>query len=116
MPYWGEKSCDSDFAFDSVGAYIYLLNSRMKKDIENVKAKNYPEQSILASLKCVRLILNEYPKMIGVHFKKRDYEFARQNFTDWYTQSVDNIPKKYSEGLLAEARKEFLLYDKMFDR
>jgi hypothetical protein len=39
MPYWGSDAIDNDYAFDSIGAYIYLIKERMLEDADHVIEK-----------------------------------------------------------------------------
>jgi hypothetical protein len=111
MAYWGSGADESDFAFDAVGAYIYLLKERMLNDIKVVRAKSYPEQSIVASLGCLRLIGERFPKNLGVHFGRADFDSARRAFEGWYEAVKDEIPPKYRAKVYEEAQVEFQLFE-----
>jgi hypothetical protein len=111
MPYWGSKSEDSDFAFDSVGAIIFLIKERMMKDIETVLKKSYPEQGMIASLACLRLLGERFPKNLSVHFRKKDFAFVKSAFEQWYQAVESQMPSKYRDEILAEARNEFALFE-----
>jgi hypothetical protein len=110
MPYWGSKPADNDYAFGAVGVYIYLIKDRMFKDMATVIAKAHPEQGIVASIQCVRLLSSEFPKCVSVHFGKKELEMAKVGFAEWYEAVKDKIPSEYREAILAEAAREFELY------
>ena len=111
MPYWGSKSDESDFAFNSVGAIIYLIKERMTKDIDTVLGKNYPEQGMIASLVCLRLLGERFPKILSVHFRKKDFAFVEGAFEQWYAAVKSQLPSEYLDGILAEANNEFTLFE-----
>ena len=111
MSYWGSGADDSDFAFGAVGAYIYLLKERMLNDIKVVREKTCPEQSIVASLVCLRLIGERFPKSLSVHFRRADFESARRAFEDWYEAVRHKLPPEYRARIAEEARVEFELFE-----
>jgi hypothetical protein len=111
MSYWGSKSEESDFAFDSVGVSILLIKQRMMKDIDAVLEKKHPEQGMIASLVCLRLLGERFPKNMSVHFGKRDFEFVKNAFEQWYAAVKPRLPSKYRDSILAEAENEFTLFE-----
>ncbi len=111
MPYWGSKPVDSDYAFDAIGAYLFLIKERMFKDMATVIENAYPEQGILASLQCVRLLSAEFPKCVSVHFRKKELEQAKAGFAVWYEAAKNRIPAEYREVILSEAEREFSLFE-----
>jgi|SRR5882724_11255166 len=112
MSYWGTDIHDNDFAFDSVGAIVFLIKERMLANIKAVKSKNYPEQSIAASLACLRVIGERFPKCLSVHFGKRDFEAVHAEFYQWL-QSDAKIPADLSEGIKQSAEIEFRLFEEL---
>ncbi len=111
MPYWGSKPDDSDFAFDAIGAYIYIIKERMTKDIATVLEKSYPEQSMVASLICLRLLGEQFPKCLTVHFHKSDFAFVVNAFNEWVAKVGRELPDKHRDAIVAEARAEFALWE-----
>jgi len=111
MSYWGEGADESDFAFGAIGAYIYILKERMLNDIKAVREKAYPEQSIVASLVCLRLIGERFPKSLSVHFSRADFEGARRAFEDWYQAAKSLVPQDYATSIAASAHREFELFE-----
>ena len=111
MSYWGDGADESDFAFGAVGAYIYILKERMLNDIKVIREKAYPEQSIVASLVCLRLIGERFPKSLSVHFTRADFESARRAFDDWYQATRSRVPQQYATSIAAAARVEFELFE-----
>lgn len=109
MSYWGIEPDQNDFAFDGVGAYIHCIKEGMFKDIEVVKNKKYPEQSMIASLRCLRVIGEQFPKNLRVSFRKKDLALVKTAFYEW-VELVD-LPAKYSAGIIEEAEKEFELFE-----
>jgi hypothetical protein len=110
MSYWGTDIDDNDFAFDAVGAIIFLIKERLLADIKAVKSKNYPEQSIAASLACLRVIGERFPECLRVHFGRRDFEAARSEFYQWW-ESDAKIPADLREGIRQSAELEFRLFE-----
>ncbi len=111
MAYWGSGVNESDFAFGAVGAYIYLLKERMLNDIRVVREKAHPEQSIVASLVCLRLIGERFPKSLGVHFRRKDFESVRSAFEDWYEAARHELPSGFAARIYEEAHHEFKLFE-----
>ena len=111
MAYWGSKPIDSDFATGAIGAYIYLLKERLQKDTETVLKKCHPEQSIVASLTCLRLLSEQFPKNVRVHFGRKDYLQSKEAFEQWYDAVRTKLPAKYRDEILDEANKEFALFE-----
>jgi hypothetical protein len=115
MSYWGSKSDQSDYAFDSLSAYIYLIKKRMMDDLLNVTEKEHPEQSLIASLRCLRVIGMEFPESLSVSFRKKDLEKAEAGFNRWYETVSSKIPSKYQNDVLNEATNEFRLFKEFLD-
>ncbi len=111
MPYWGGEPSDSDFAFDGVGAYIVLIKKRTFQSASTVIEKSYPEQSIIASLRCLRVLANEFPKCVRLHFRRKQFEEAKTAFETWYELVEDKLPAQYKESIRLEADREFELFD-----
>ncbi len=111
MPYWGSKSDENDFAFDALGVYIEEIKDRMFKDIRNVIEKSYPEQSLIVSLKCIRLLALEFPKCVRVSFRKKHYRDARDLFDDWLGLVRFKLPENLAMSIEEEARREFRLFE-----
>jgi len=112
MPYWGTKPADSDYAFDALGAYLFLIKERMFNDMTTAIEKAYPEQSILASLQFVRLVSAEFPECVNVHFRKKELLRAKAGFAEWYEVAKGKIPAEYRHAILSEADKEFDLFER----
>jgi len=111
MSYWGCSIEDSDFAATSIGVIIFQTKKKMLQDIDAVKADAHSEQSILACLACLRLIGKRFPKSLSVHFRKKDFNKAKEAFYLWYEQVESRIPEEYRSGLLKEAELEFQLFE-----
>lgn len=111
MAYWGGSSADCDYAFGTVGSYVFLIKERMFKDAATVLEKSHPEQGIIASLKCLRLIAEEFPKCVSVHFRRKQFEESKIAFSAWYNLVQNKLPVKYKNAILAEAEAEFLLFE-----
>jgi len=111
MPYWGSGSADNDYAFDAVGAYIFLIKERMFQDAEKVIDKSYPEQGIVASLECLRLLAGQFPKCVKVHFRRKEFEKAKEAFGRWYESVKDQLPQDYREAIKSNADSEFQLFE-----
>ena len=111
MPYWGGKAEECDYASGGVGVYILLIKQRMLQDIAGVLDEGFPEQAMIVSLTCLRLLGERFPKALGVHFGKKDYAFVKSAFEEWYAKVSTKIPSKYRTEVLEEARKEFSLFE-----
>jgi hypothetical protein len=110
MSYWGSRSDQNDYAFDSLSAYVLLIKKRMMDDLSNVIEKGYPEQSLIASLHCLRVIGMEFPESLSVAFRKKDLEKAETGFNRWYEAVAPKIPSNYQNDVLNEATNEFRLF------
>ena len=73
--------------------------------------KPHPEQSMIASLQCIRLLAEEFPKNVSVHFGKSEFEEAKAAFEKWYDTVHKKIPAKYREAVLEAANAEFALFE-----
>ncbi len=111
MAYWGNSADENDFAFDAIGAYILLLKQRMFQDIATVLDKAHPEQSMVASLTCLRLIGERFPKALSVHFRERAFAFVERSFDEWLDKAGPKLSAKRRTALAAEARAEFALFE-----
>lgn len=107
MSYWGCKPIDCDYAFDTVGSYVYAIKERMLRDAENVIAKAYPEQGIVSSIQCIRLLDAAFPRCVRVHFRQKDLQVAQDLFARWYEAVKDSLPPEHSDAIRAEAEDEF---------
>lgn len=111
MPYWGSGSIDSDYAFGAIGVYVLMIKERMFEDADNVIAKSFPEQSIVASLGCLRAISLQFPKSLKVHFRRSDLEKAKEKFYQWYDCVERKLPQEYREAIKSNAETEFQLFE-----
>ena len=111
MSYWGDDVDDCDYAFDAVGANISWIKDRLFKDSETVIAKAHPEQGILASLCCLRVLGERFPKNLSVHFGRRDLERARKAFDRWAEVVQDRLPAARLESIKLAADREFALFE-----
>lgn len=69
---------------------------------------------MVASLRVIRLIGNEYPQCVRLQFGELEYQQLKSEFDAWYAAAKGNIPKKYRESVLKEAALEFDLFEKDF--
>lgn len=83
----------------------------MFEDMENVLQKSYPEQSIIASLRCIRLLAEEFPKCVRVSFRRKELEQCKVAFANWYDAVKGKLPAKYREEILFQANAEFALFE-----
>jgi hypothetical protein len=111
MPYWGSGPIDNDYAFDAVGAYVHLIKERMFADAERVIEKSCPEQGIVASLECLRLLAGAFPKCVRVSFRRKEFEKAKEAFGRWYEAVQNKLPQDYREAIRANAETEFQLFE-----
>jgi hypothetical protein len=94
MSYWGDGVEDCDYAFGAT-----------------VIAKAHPEQGILASLVCLRVLGERFPKNLSVHFGRRDLERARKAFDRWAEVVQDRLPAARLESIKLAADREFALFE-----
>ena len=111
ISYWGSGSADNDYAFDAVGPYIFLIKERMFQDAEKVIEKSHPEQGIIASLECLRLLAGQFPKCVSVVFRRKEFEKAKEAFGRWYETVKDQLPRNYREAIRSNAEEEFQLFE-----
>jgi hypothetical protein len=111
MPYWGSGAIDNDYAFDAVGAYVFIIKERLLQDADKVIEKSYPEQSIVASLQCLRLLAGQFPRCVKVHFRKKDLEKVKEAFGKWYDSVQSQLPPAYREAIRSNAEAEFQLFE-----
>ncbi len=117
MSYWGNDVDDCDYAFDSVGVVFSRIKDQLFKDSETVITKCYPEQGILASLCCLRLLGERFPKNLSVHFGKKDLARAQKMFDDWYVLVQHKLPVERSEAIRLLADREFSLFgERIFNK
>ena len=111
MSYWGSRPVDNDYAFGAVGVYVFLIKERMFKDMRTVIQKSHPEQGLVASVQCLRLLATEFPKNVQVHFGRKDLDEAKLAFRQWYELVEDKVPSEYREAIRQEAEAEFDLFE-----
>jgi hypothetical protein len=111
MSYWGSGPIDSDYAFDAVGVYVLMIKDRMFQGAETVIQKAHPEQSIVASVQCLRLLAAQFPKCVMVHFGSKALQKAREEFGRWYELVQEKLPAKYREAVRTNAEAEFQLFE-----
>lgn len=106
MAYFGE-TIGNDYESGKVGVYVLLIKEKMFNDMATVIAKSFPEQSIVASVKIIRLLASEYPKSVSVHFGKKELLKAESGFAEWYDLVCEKIRPPYRDRVLKEAEAEF---------
>lgn len=99
MPYWGDTVDGNDYAFDAVGVYVILIRDRMFEDAARVCEKAYPEQSIGASVRCIRGIYEAFPKSVSVVFGKREIARCRELFEKWCEVALDRVPQQRRDAV-----------------
>lgn len=116
MSYWGDEIDGNDFASGAVGVAILWIKDRMFRDLDNVIAKSYPEQSVAVHLCCLRLLGVRFRKDLSVHFGKRDLARARQGFERWFELVKDKVPADRRDAIYASTEQEFLLFNEQIFR
>lgn len=111
MSYWGDGVDECDYAFGSIGATISWIKDRMLSGASTVINKGHPEQGILASLSCLRILGERYPKNLSVHFGRRDLMRTRQLFDQWHELVKGQLPAERWDALRALADREFALFE-----
>jgi hypothetical protein len=110
VSYWSADADGCDFAFNCVGVYALLIKERMFQDAELAIEKSMAEQSIVASLRCLRALDAQFGKAIRIGFRGKDLDVAEKLFESWYAKAGVKVPKKHRAEMLAIAREEFRLY------
>ncbi|MEM7244658.1 MAG: hypothetical protein AAF533_04910 [Acidobacteriota bacterium] len=110
MAYWGAGPAENDYAFDEVGVIALLIKERMLKDAEAVIKEAHPEQGIVASVRCLRLLDAEFPKCVRLAFRKKGLANAERLFEKWYGAVSGKLPEKHREAIRSGAHAEFSLY------
>ena len=62
MPYWSSEADGSDHPFSHIGVYMLIIKKRMLNEIIACTNELLPEQSLTASLVCLRLIVEQFPE------------------------------------------------------
>lgn len=114
MSYWGSGAADCDLAFNAVAAVASHIKSRLQSDHAKVSEKQFPEQSIVALVVCLRVLAERFPQQVDLYFGRRDLERARADFDEWFASA--RIPKKHRDGLRAEADREFEAFEQLLAR
>ena len=112
MSYWNGSAEGSDFATNAVGVAILNIKDKMLKDFDGIMKAKHPEQSIITSLTCLRLIGERFPQSLCLHFLEQDYIEMKEKFYQWFELMNKKIPAKYRDELKASAEQEFMLFEK----
>lgn len=112
MSYWSADADGCDFAFNSVGVHALTIKERMFHDAEIAIENSMAEQSIVASLRCLRALDAQFGKATRIVFRAKHLELAERLFGSWYEKAGSKVPKKLRAKMLLVARKEFRLYRK----
>ena len=115
MSYWSEELDGCDLAFDSLGASIILIRKRLFNDLDKVINKKYPEQTVGTTLRCLRLIGEEFPKELSTSFKEKHLAEVKCKFLSWYDLVKEKIPKNYREGVYKNTMAEIELFEAYFN-
>lgn len=111
MPYWNGDLDGCDFAFDSVGAVVLQTMNRLEAEANLVIDKKHPEQSMLALLKVLDLLTDQFPRCVAVHFRKRRYLAIKDRYISWL-ESFAAIPREHSLEFDANATALFESLDR----
>lgn len=114
MAYWGDRSDDCDYAFDTLGSYVAHLRDRVLADAEATIDEGYPEQTILVTLEAIRLLWERFPKTVACSFNRGDYVKCRQLFERWLEAAGPTCSVKRRRAILAEADRVFHSCDEMY--
>jgi hypothetical protein len=114
MPYWSSDADGCDHAFSHIGVYTLIIKEKMFNEIAACTDELFPEQSLTASLICLRIIVEQFPKRQGISFSLSDILKADELFMRWYSAVEKKIPKKYRAGVLETYQIESARIKKMF--
>jgi hypothetical protein len=110
VAYWSADADGCDFGFNCVGVHAIALKKRMFHDAELAIEKSMAEQSIVASLRCLRALDAQFGKAIRIGFESEDLDLAEKLFESWYEKAGAKVPKKFRAKMLSIAREEIRLY------
>jgi hypothetical protein len=114
MAYSGSDDCD--FAFNTVGVCILSIKEKMMKGISTVLENAYPEQGMVASIVLLRILGERFPKILSLHFGRQDFAFVVSAFDEWVAKAGPKVPRKHREALIAEAKREFALFEELINK
>jgi len=80
--------------------------NRLEEEAELVIEKGHPEQSMLALLKVLDVLMDEFPKCVAVHFRKRKYLAIREKYLVWL-DSCAKVPENHTDEFEANAKALF---------
>ena len=115
MGYWSGEADGCDYALTALGRIIYEIKEHLLEDMKEVRDEEYPEQSMIAILSLLRLIGEQFPENLSVHFGRRSFDRVREAFNQWFEKVEKKIPAKHRKMLRQEADKEFLLFEQHLD-
>ena len=111
MSYWNGELDGSDFAFGAIGTTVLQIVKRLEKEADLVLEKQHPEQSMLSLMKILSLLMDEYPKCVSVHFRKRRYLAVKEKYAQW-AESSAKIPQSHVADFQANAEALFAELDR----
>jgi len=114
MAYWGNKADECDYAFDTLGSYVAHARDSMFHAAEGTITEKYPEQTILVTLKAIRVLWGAFPKNIACTFHRGDLDKSKRLFNEWLDAAGPKLPKARRIALLAEAQSIFEACEDMY--
>lgn len=111
MAYWGSGPADNDYAFGEISVYVLIIKERMFTDADGCIDEAFPEQAIVATLQCIRLLAGQFHKSVRRSFRRNDFEKAKEAFGRWYESVEKKLPKKYRDAIRSNAEAEFELFE-----
>jgi hypothetical protein len=66
---------------------------------------------MVASIVLLRILGERFPVSLSIHFGKQSLAFVVSAFNEWVAKVGTKIPDKHREALIAEAKREFALFE-----
>jgi hypothetical protein len=114
MAYWGNKAEECDYAFDCMGSYIAHMRKAMFSAATGSISEQYPEQSLLVTLKAIHALWEVFPKNVAYAFPRDDFEQSKRLFREWLSVVGRKLSASRKKCLVVEAEQIFAMCEKMY--
>lgn len=114
MAYWGDKADECDYAFNVLGSYITYMRDAMFAAARGTIDEQYPEQSIVVTLKTIRVLWEAFPKNVVCTFHRGDFEKSKLLFHEWLTAVGPQLSSKRRQAVISEAESVFNSCEDMY--
>lgn len=94
-----------------MGVVVLQTVERLEAEADLVIKKQHPEQAMLALLRILDLLKDEFPKCVSVHFGRREYLAVKEKYLVW-RQTCSRVPKGHTEKFDENAEVLFARLDR----